>query len=71
MTSTEVRNQINNFLGKQIDLNVGTEYEYVIGFHARPGEMICVIKNNGSVMWENDLPERLVPNGPGKPYFLI
>lgn len=70
MTSGEIRNKIESFLGKQMTANVGTEYEHVVGFHLRPGEMLCIVKNTGKVMWEEDLPDELAPRGNGKIYLL-
>ena len=70
MTPEEVREKLYKKLGKPVRVNIGTEYEHVIGFHFRPGEMLCVVKNSGDVLWEDELPDKLVPKGIGKTYIL-
>ena len=70
MTAKEVRQAIERAIGHQTKVNIGMEYNHVIGFHLRPGEMLCVVKKTGEVMWENDLPNRLAPTGDGKVYLL-
>lgn len=70
MTYQEIRQKIEEFLGKSVDLDTGTEYEYVIGFRLRPSQMLCFVKDTGEVMWEEDLPDELAPRGEGRIYFL-
>ena len=70
MTSEEIRKKINRFLNKTIELNMGTEYEYVIGFRLRPSQLLCIVKDTGEVMWEDDLPDELAPKGEGTIYLL-
>lgn len=70
MTPTEIRNTIEQKLGKPMTANVGTEYDYVIGFQLRPGEKLCVVKSTGKVVWEEDIPDKYAPKGTGKIYIL-
>lgn len=70
MTSSEVRSAIERMLGHEVKADIGMEYDHVIGFHLRPGEMLCVVKDTGEVMWEDDLPHKLAPQGSGEIYLL-
>ena len=70
MTAEEIRKSINDFLNKSVTLNMGMEYEHVIGFRLSPSQLLCIIKDTGEVKWEDDLPDELVPKGEGKIYLL-
>ena len=70
MTPENIREKVREKLGKPMTADVGTEYDYVIGFHLRPGEMLCIVKSTGEVMWEEELPDKFAPRGKGKVYLL-
>lgn len=71
MTSSEIRKKIEDKLGRPMKINLGMEYDHVIGFQLRPGEKLCFVKDTGEIMWEEDLPEKYIPRGKGSVYILI
>ena len=53
-----------------IESNIIYEFDKVYGIRKRPSEMICVVKKTGEVIWEENLPEDLLPNEHGKERFI-
>lgn len=70
MTSEEIRKKISQKIGRPTNVRAGTEYEHVIWFRLRPSQMLCLVKKTGEVIWEEDLPDELAPEGEGKWYIL-
>lgn len=70
MTPEEIRRKMSEKLGHPMTSNIGTEYDHIIGFQVRPSQMLCFVKETGNVMWEEDLPDELIPVGKGRIYIL-
>ena len=66
MSAFDAYEKTCEYLGQRPRVSFASEYEHVIGFRMRPGEMLCVIKDTGEVVWGNDLPDELAPTGIGK-----
>lgn len=58
--------QICDFLGRRPAFRSCFEYQHVFAFRMAQGQRLCVIKESGEVMWEDDLPDELFPEGAGK-----
>lgn len=66
MTAAEAYRKIVEFLGQAPKTGLITEYKHVFGMRVRPGERLCVRKDNGEVIWEDDLPDELSRLGVGR-----
>lgn len=66
MTAFDAYDIICKELGYRPKVSTAYEYEHVFAFRMRQSEHLCVVKNTGEVVWEEDLPDELAPNGIGK-----
>lgn len=66
MNAKEAYLRIFNYLGKEPRAKILTEHEHVYSMRLRPGERLCVRKDTGEVLWEDDLPDELYPIGRGR-----
>ena len=64
MTPQEAYNLICDYLKFRPKLSTISEYTDVYGFRLRPGELLCVIKNTGEVIWEDKLPVAIKLDNP-------
>ena len=66
ITPTEAYQRICDYYGKKLPMTFIYEYEKVYATRRLPGQMLCVVKKTGKVMWEEELPDDLAPHGGGK-----
>jgi len=66
MTAFDAYDIICNHLGYHPQVSTAYEYEHVFCFRMRQSERLCVVKSTGDVIWEDDLPDELAPEGAGR-----
>ena len=67
MTPGQAGRILKGYLGDTSKKNMLIqECENVYGIRKFPGQMLCVVKKTGEIMREEDLPEDLIPIGPGQ-----
>ena len=58
--------KVCDFLGRRPAFRSCFEHEHVFAFRVAQGQRLCVIKESGKVMWEDDLPDKLYQDDIGK-----
>lgn len=71
MTADEAYELICQYTGKKQKTAIAYEYKDLYGFRKRPGEMLCVIKKTGIVIWEDELPDDMIIEGIPKMHFIV